>query len=671
VQLTQFNNPSGRIKNMTTLHLRKSIGRSPLRPGLLFIPLALFLALAGVAGAAQEQAAEAQAAQAQIPPPVCPGPDCTKVITFYNNTAGPIFAVIQAGKQNPDPWLQAYFNNNQQSYGQTHLSRAYVNPENGIAPHTHVSVTVPWWSELQNDPDQQYVDWYNGGRIYFFDTKAALDAAHEADKNNRLSFTPGSPRVSCADCEKPLTTFSDIVGYDDTKVPFQLVEYTFASVGTPPGGEPYIINLNVGYNCSYLDQIYLPIALEPSDKENPTAFGYLGTIQNLGPQPDKSSFRDALNEFANAFGWPQYKSALDNQERRPHLPGTYKVLVDRVNVDEKHQESHFTTPPGTTPPGRAIRALIEQWQTCTSNNANTVNCPQFEMYKHLDSYFKANYAGYKMMGNIGDCPKLNDPLYYPVPNELTDLNIMPYVYGWAQFNSGCAASFNDLLLSPGPKSRFDRVQFDYINYLQYNYEREDLKQEQWFNPFVRLVHGKEINASSYAFSVDDAAGFQSHPGEGLIIAIGGAEGLPNKQPIVLPANYTKDFQVVLGDSKGIPGRPRWKSFGVCKENVDTDFPPLPRDEPDTPKIIVDTIKNQISPANPCTITVTDAANRKYQLTVSKPVPWWLWNQPQGFDPRVVTSVYPKVGWNINEISNEEPRFDLLTEPPLPVRRGPQ
>jgi len=313
-------------------------------------------------------------ANAQIPPPVCPGPDCSKVVTIYNNTAGPIFAVIQAGQQNPDPWLQAYFNNNQQSYGQTHLSRAYVNPENGIAPHTHVSVTVPWYSQLQGDEDT-YVDWYNGCRIYFFDTKAALDAAHEIDKDSRLSFTDGSPRVSCADCEKPLTIYSDIAGYDDTKVPFQLVEYTFASVDTK--GKPFIINLNVGYNCSYLDQIYLPIALEPSDEENPTAFGYLGTIQNLGPQPDKNSFRDALNEFANAFGWPQYKSALDNQERRPHLPGTYKVLVDRVDVDEKHEVSHFTTPEGTTPPGRAIRDLIEQWQTCTSNNNNAVNCPKF------------------------------------------------------------------------------------------------------------------------------------------------------------------------------------------------------------------------------------------------------------------------------------------------------
>jgi hypothetical protein len=577
------------------------------------------------------------------------------------------------GKKDPDEWLQAYFKN-KNTYPSTRLSRAYVNPENGITPRTHVSVTVPWWSELENDPDirDKYVDWYKGGRIYFFDTKAALDEAHEQDKNNLISFKPGTPRVSCADCgeRNPLPAYWDEVGFDDTKVPFQLMEYTFVSVNTVD--TPFIIDLNVGYNVSYLDQIYLPMALEPSNEENPFAVGYLGTIQQLGPQDDKNSFRDALNEFVDAFDWPQYKSALDNQKLRPHLPGTYKVLVDRVNVVEKGEASHYTTPEGTTPPGRAIRDLIEQWQTCTKDSANAVNCPQFEMYQQLNTYFKSNYAGYREKGNIGDCPNLNNRLYYPVPNGLTDLNIMPYVYGWVQFNSGCKSAFNDLEVSPGPKSRFNDVQFDYIHYLQYNYEGykgKDLKQQQWFNPFVRLVHSKEINASSYAFSVDDAAAFQSHPGEGLIISIGGAKGLPNDTPVRLPANYTKDFLVTLGNSIA-QGRPRWKSFGVCKQVADQEFPPLPKNATiDTPQIVVDTIKNEISDAKPCTITIKDAIDRVYQFTVKESVPWPQWNvngNQQGPDPSVVTIDRPK-GWNINEVSKTlgDRRFDLATEPPLP------
>jgi hypothetical protein len=57
----------------------------------------ILLLLLGLAGAAD----------AQIPRPVCPSKECTKVITFYNNTPTALFPVIQAGIQNPDPWLQA------------------------------------------------------------------------------------------------------------------------------------------------------------------------------------------------------------------------------------------------------------------------------------------------------------------------------------------------------------------------------------------------------------------------------------------------------------------------------------------------------------------------------------------------------------------------------------
>ncbi len=122
----QFNNPASKNQTMTTLPLRNWISRSPWRCGFLFIPLA-FALLASVAGDAQ-----AQVAEPQIPPPVCPGPDCRKVITFYNNfTDHAVFPVIQAGIQNPDPWLQALFNDNSHTYAETQYSRVYINPVHG------------------------------------------------------------------------------------------------------------------------------------------------------------------------------------------------------------------------------------------------------------------------------------------------------------------------------------------------------------------------------------------------------------------------------------------------------------------------------------------------------------------------------------------------------------
>ena len=72
----------------------------PPNHGFVLLVASFLLMLVGLAGTAD----------AQITPPVCPSKECSKVITFYNNTPTAIFPVIQAGIQNPDPWLQALFN---------------------------------------------------------------------------------------------------------------------------------------------------------------------------------------------------------------------------------------------------------------------------------------------------------------------------------------------------------------------------------------------------------------------------------------------------------------------------------------------------------------------------------------------------------------------------------
>ena len=238
--------------------------------------------------------------------------------------------------------------------------------------------------------------------------------------------------------------------------------------------------------------------------------GYLGTIQAL------SDFRTTLTNFSDNEGWPRYKGEYQNAIR-PRLPGAYNVIVDQVNVIEKHQPSQFT------PAGESVTDLIAQWNTCTTGE-DRVNCPQYE----------------------------------------------------------------------------------------YNYTGNGRPKKERFNPFVDLVHG-QLKANSYAFSVDDAAGYQQQPGQGLIIAIGGASGLPNPQPVAAPPDFKKgDFVVNLGDSMPLH-RPRWKSFGVCKDVADTDFPPLPPNATqDTPQFIVHSLEYNISQTNPC----TDNCNRCQRPRVS-------------------------------------------------------
>jgi hypothetical protein len=158
---------------------------------------------------------------------------------------------------------------------------------------------------------------------------------------------------------------------------------------------------------------------------------------------------------------------------------------------------------------------------------------------------------------------------------LDQLSLMQYVYGWVPFNSGCGAGANALNpFAPTPYPPFDTAKNDYLQ-LQYNFGTAAMA-AQIFNPFVELVHGKNyLDANSYAFSIDDAAGFQSNPGEGLIVAVGGAYGLPNNSPVVLPADFSKDFEIDLGDTMALD-RPLRKSYGICKDFADWTSHPCPK-----------------------------------------------------------------------------------------------
>ena len=55
---------------------------------------------------------------------------------------------------------------------------------------------------------------------------------------------------------------------------------------------------NVDYDVSYVDTVYLPVALEPID--SPANIGYLGTDNNV------VQLRGYLNQFALLQNWPYY-----------------------------------------------------------------------------------------------------------------------------------------------------------------------------------------------------------------------------------------------------------------------------------------------------------------------------------------------------------------------------
>ncbi len=88
-----------------------------------------------------------------------------------------------------------------------------------------------------------------------------------------------------------------------------------------------------------------------------------------------------------------------------------------------------------------------------------------------------------------------------------------------------------------------------------------------FNPYVKLIHDPQfLNAQYvYAYSVDDAVGNMQTMGEGLIITVGGAGGLPNPDPATAPIHVP--FGWAAKDAV------RFVKYGVCKDTPDQDVDP--------------------------------------------------------------------------------------------------
>lgn len=281
----------------------------------------------------------------------------------------------------------------------------------------------------------------------------------------------------------------------------------------------------------------------------------------------------------------------------------------------------------------------------------------------MNQFFRDNYQKYSQLTG---CDK-----GYPSPatldGDVGQLYLMQYVYGWVPFNAYCTNKYGPGVnalnpYAPKPWPPFSKAINEYIQ-LQYNYNAHPLQQKLQFNPFTQLVHGSSyLNANSYAFSIDDAAGFQSNSGEGLVIAVGGPRGLPNNLPVPKPADFNTDFEVNLSDTKA-QNRPEWVRYGVCKNQADIDFPPFPPGETNYSRTIVVPIATK---GVPCTVTIQDKAGQIYQIQVKKKVPWAAWASSSGFDSNVVSCpVNGTRSWcqNINELSHpDEPRFALITPP---------
>jgi len=512
-------------------------------------------------------------------------------IKIYNNSPNyNIFPVVTTPTNGPDEWLQGGFqvptaDIATRTYGHDYTYRYYIKPEVGIAQGDSVTLSLPLCTQLVGTPGDgsakdEWIDWWNGGRILIYanpatnskQPPAALSTDLAADnKNGAITLFTDGPACTagCGDLHRPVYKSKDTFPPND---PYQLTEYTLADV--IKGNNNWNLNIaNVDYDISYVDEVYLPVAMGPLG--NPDV-GWIGSISGI------NKFRgivgaSGLMQFLSAQpGWPQYLDPI-TQQQYLRIPGTYNAFAEYNPM--------MTTV--ITPPGQAIHNLKSQWTNCTTTPDNSTLCQDIRTVQGL---FLANYNNYLSLVGQGLCTPPTTP---PVNPTLHDM--LTHVYGWVPWNAFCSggAAANDLALQPNFKS----VHSTYIA-LQY------LPPLGAFNPYVNLVHGSSYldMPGSYAFSIDDRVGNIHVPGTGFVLTVAGPNGLHN--------TVQYDLSKIVNLSLGDPGpvmRPAWQQFDRCGV-PSMNIPPPPAG-----------LSLRITSANyPCMVVLTDAQNRSYQFTLASP-----------------------------------------------------
>ena len=515
-----------------------------------------------------------------------------KTITIHNNSdTDTIYPVLATSKNAVNEWVQACLRSSE-PFPTEYVYKLYVNEGVGIKPGSSVTITLPLYSELSAG---RFITWWNGGRVVLADRNDRLRNKDDQKLNTPEGVTCQGENDNCA-----LTTYSSDVQFPEN-IYAQLSEYTFGDSIVPEGETLRLLKPeNVGYNISYVDHVYMPVAIGP--RNNPY-IGYSGSVQPL------SQFKTRLGEFLGATpetassvgrGWPVYN--LDALK----LPGGYNIFAQRSGTLPPEDNVPIKPVSGFPPVlsvldclqgrcteeqkkslhyGEAVQRMQNLWGSCVSWNGEDISayitekvaCPQDMQDKMavIKEFFKQNHENYLQLYRAGQCQGTT-----PQKPKFNYWEAMMHIYGWVPFNEGCGANANKLADTKITGWDHERAQSMYIHDLQYNHQQPSViaNPKLTFNPYVKLIHD-DLKMNAYGFSVDDAVGFMSEVGEGLVFTVGGAKGLENEAQF----SYADGFSVAVGVPASLNGKinkPVIKKYGVCAFGQDQADPNCESDKQD-------------------------------------------------------------------------------------------
>jgi hypothetical protein len=542
-----------------------------------------------------------------------------KKIKIYNNSDVTLYPVINVGGTPQDEWLMAWFQvgkdnpTDARRYPRKKVARAYVCETVGLDPHTWVEVTLPLYSRMVAAPkglaEDEYLNWWNGGRVLFYDDAAQIRDNYAKDSAGEirapLPFDPG-PTITGGTAKCPTTTLK--LFWSNEGLPpedrSQLMEYTFADAITAKGLPYELKDTNVGYNISSVDQVYLPVAMQPLIDQN--TIGYIGTTISL------TDFRTKMKTFLADFpGWPVYNykanpNIVPPPADKPRIPGGATVFFDGYTIDPTIPYNGVLSPQPPIP-GGATEKLVALFDNCASASPTHAICTA---YTPIIRLFQKNLAGWKAMAQAGQCVAPKD--FFPDSKVL----MLRKIYGWVPYNEGCSCphakpgekcNANDLVTTAGSQAEFTRLQKSYITQLQDGRYTSPASYD--FNPYVKLIHeakgtgpARYLDMAAYAYSVDDAIGFQSYPADGLIITLAGCFGLSPCEKL----DKTKRVIVTMGLPR--VGVTYWGTNTRCTPQFTKNF------DPKFPTV-------EFYPTKyPCPFTATDLRGRKYEFVIQSPPP---------------------------------------------------
>jgi hypothetical protein len=581
-----------------------------------------------------------------------------KQIKIQNNTTGPIYPVLKNGAKPVDEWLQAEMKvpKNQTStmtYPKNMTYRVYINWPNGVAPGKSVTIDVPLYSELVNSPNatspDNYANWWNGGRIAIYDKKGVLEKEHELDLKGGTTaqhqkwgkVTPVTPGPQCANDSNSVCTansmqvFSNPADLKDES-PSQLVEFTFGgSVENDDSNSNVARKMyyqDIGYNISYVDHLYLPIALAPLGNKY---IGYNGSVMK------NDIFKGVLKNFHEGKEkWPIF---VVEEEDVLKLPGGHNLIMKSKNENQ------------LTGGKEAYHNIIKLWKSCLPEHFGKLDdevkgdykCPaerkaQLEkVWKFFElnrqQYESNQYVNGRVVERNGSC---DDKKYFDDMDKqgwnVQEL-LLARIYGWVPFIERCPSGdktnalckttdkADDKAINKGKEKYVEIIDdkpvtkyrdVDYLierptictkmyhdvhkiyRDLQYSFKDG---QKPKFNPYVEVIHDKnQLNMDAYAFSIDDAVGFMLELGHGLNVTVGGKGGLENEQRF----DPRRAIEGTMGSSGG------WVKYGACDKPFGESC-----DEKDM--IYFPAKANNFKLANlpkfPIKVELIDANNQRYEI----------------------------------------------------------